>query len=120
MGKRFAYLLLSTLSASVASADSSAQEPKKEAAVSFKQYLGVYTKRSPQQQIVLQRARVQHLGGRAFLVGTPVAVEDNARRLSPRTGMVWWIALRDVTEFYEFDDLRGYRFDGKPPRFTGE
>jgi hypothetical protein len=91
------------------------QQPQKP--VAFKQYLGVYTKSSPQQQIVLESARIHQLGDRTFLLGTPVAVEENSTKLTARKGVIWWIALAEVTEFYEFDDVKGYRYDGKEPRF---
>jgi len=115
------YLLLLSLIALLAiSAPSFAQEPKKEASPAFKQYLGVYTKNAPQQQIVLQHAKIKQLGDRTFLVGTPVAVKENSTKLEARKDVVWWIALSEVTEFYEFEEVRGYRYDGKEPRFTGQ
>jgi hypothetical protein len=120
MARFLASLLLPSLLAFIVTGThSSAQEPKKEAPAAFKQYLGVYTKSFPQQQIVLQHARVTKRGDRTFLVGTPVAVEENSTRLTANKDVVWWVALAEVAEFYEFDDLKGYRFDPKGARYTG-
>jgi hypothetical protein len=98
----------------VLAAPTPGQEAKKDDST-FKQYLGIYTKNTPQ-QIVLKGVKLKQLGDRSFLVGTPVVVEDDATRLTARTGVVWWVGLSEVTEFYEFDDVRGYRYDGKPAR----
>jgi hypothetical protein len=92
-----------------------AGQEKKDDAGRFKAYVGVYTRHSAQ-QLVLKNPAVKQLGDRSFLVGTPVDVEDNGTRLTARTGTVWWVGLSEVTEFYEFDDARGYRYDGKPAR----
>jgi hypothetical protein len=90
-------------------------QDKKDDSSRFKQYVGVYTRHSAQ-QLVLKNPAIRQLGDRSFLVGTPVDVEENATRLTARSGVVWWVGLSEVTEFYEFDDARGYRFDGKPAR----
>jgi hypothetical protein len=102
------------LGACVLLTGTAATQEKKDDSARFKQYVGVYTRDKP--QLVLKSPAVRQLGDRSFLVGTPVEVEENATRLTPRAGIVWWVALAEVTEFYEFDDARGYRFDGKPAR----
>src|SRR5262249_47029961 len=113
-----ARVFLPTLFALLAiSAHSSAQPQQPQKPFAFKQYLGVYTKSSPQEQIILQGAKIHQLGDRAFLLGTPVAVEENSTKLTANKDVNWWIALAEVTEFYEFDDIKGYRYDGKEPRF---
>ena len=106
--------LLALLACSILAGPAAAQDGKKDDAAKFKQYVGVYTRNQP--QLVLKNPAVRQLGDRSFLVGTPVDVEENATRLTARTGVVWWVALAEVTEFYEFDDARGYKFDGKPAR----
>jgi hypothetical protein len=107
-------LAIVLLVAAAALAPAAGQE-KKDDPARFKAYVGVYTRHNPQ-QIVLKNPAVRQLGDRSFLVGTPADVEDNGTRLSARNGVVWWVGLSEVTEFYEFDDARGYRYDGKPAR----
>ncbi len=52
---------------------------------------------------------MKQLGNHTFLVGTPVAIENNSTKLTAKNAVVWWVVLSEVTEFYEFDDLKGYR-----------
>ena len=118
MVKVSAILLLPAMIGLVAiNAYSSTQGPKKDGTAAFKRYVGVYTKKFPLQQMVLQNARIKQLGNRAFLVGTPVGEANNSRKLTTRNSVVWWLPLSEVTEFYEFDDSKGYRDDGKEPRY---
>jgi hypothetical protein len=95
----------------------SAQDAKKESAPPmFKKYLGIYTKNSPQQQLILHDATVKYIGERAFLVGAPVLLEENSTKVTVNKDVRRWVALSEVVEFYEFEDLKGYRYDGKEPR----
>jgi hypothetical protein len=82
----------------------------------FKQYVGIYTKNKPKHQVILQQPKVKQLGDRAFLVGTPVEyasnfVEKPNSRLTPEKEVIRWIALSEVVEMYEFDDIKGYQID---------
>jgi hypothetical protein len=78
----------------------------------FKEYVSINIKSNPPTPVILQHAKVKQLGDRTFVVGTPVRVtlilEQPKARLIPDKAFVRWIALAEVVEMYEFDDVKGY------------
>jgi len=88
---------------------SPADAPKKEVLSTFKEYVAIYTKSDPKLRVILLQPKVKQLGDRAFLVGTPVEYVADPRGLTPHKALVRWIALAEVLEMYEFDDVKGYQ-----------
>ena len=105
--------LLLSIALCLLATPSSAVEPKKEESPGFKkQYVGIFTKSSPKQQVILRQPTLRQLGDRAFLVGTSVNYDarlEFKKRLSEDRPIVRWVALTEVIEMYEFDNIDEYR-----------
>ena len=109
----YRWILLPLIGGCLLVLPSSAEEPKKESPAFTKQYLGIFTRSAPKQQIIIQHAKLRQLGGRTFLVGTSVKYDsrfvDPKDRLEPNKAVVRWVLLAEVIEMYEFDDVAGYQ-----------
>jgi hypothetical protein len=109
----FRWFLLLSIGLCLLVTPSSAVEQKKEEPPGFKkQYVGIFTKSSPKQQVILRQPTLRQLGDRAFLVGTSMTYDgrlEYKQRLSEDKPIIRWVALTEVIEMYEFDNINEYR-----------
>jgi hypothetical protein len=64
--------------------------------------------------VTLEKARVRHLGGRAFVVGR--AVDDEAVTRPQFVGLRQWLPLSDVRRMVVSEDLEQFKKSVKPRR----
>jgi hypothetical protein len=97
--------VLVVLAAVTAAAPQRADEPKAGAEPDFTGKVLVVSTKDPAHGAVLQKARVQKLGGRAFLVGEYVKRNDD----DPWPEEIMWLALDDLQTIREFKSAEDVR-----------